>query len=165
MGELIKDFSPSCVRLTEHFEGVVLHKYDDGVGKITIGIGHAIKPGETFPEKITPEFARELLMKDLQVAKNAILKNVKVPLNQCQFDALGVFIFNVGASAFASSTLLKKLNAGDYEGASKEFIRWNKGRVKGVLVEMPGLTRRRFAEQKLFNSNPAFGDPLKFIIQ
>jgi len=165
VGELIRDFSHNCVRLTEHFEGTVLHKYDDGVGKITIGIGHMIKPGETFPEKITAEFARELLMKDLQVAKNAILKNVKVPLNQCQFDALGVFIFNVGANAFANSTLLKKLNSKDYNGASKELIRWNKGRIKGVVSEMPGLTRRRVAEQKLFNSDPSVSDPLKSIIK
>lgn len=164
MGELVKNFSDNCIRLTEHFEGAVLHKYDDGVGKITIGIGHMIKPGEIFPEKITYEFAKELLMKDLQVAKNAILKNVRVPLNQHQFDALGVFIFNVGANAFEGSTLLKKLNAGDLDGASKEFIRWNKGRVKGVLSEMPGLTRRRVAEQKLFNSNPSLNNPLKFII-
>lgn len=104
-------------------------------------------------------------MKDLQVAKNAILKNVKVPLNQCQFDALGVFIFNVGANAFANSTLLKKLNSKDYDGASKEFIRWNKGRVKGVLSEMPGLTRRRVAEQKLFSADPSATDPLKFLVK
>lgn len=165
MGQLVNDFSPNCGKLTEYFEGVVLHKYDDGVGKITIGIGHAIKPGEVFPEKITAEFARELLKKDLQSAKNAILKYVKVPLSQNQFDALGVFIFNIGGGAFASSTLLKKLNEKDYEGASKEFVRWNKGRVKGNLVEMPGLTRRRLAEQKLFNTEPSVADPLKSIIQ
>lgn len=165
MGQLVNDFSPNCGKLTEYFEGVVLHKYDDGVGKITIGIGHAIKPGEVFPEKITAEYARELLKKDLQSAKNAILKYVKVPLNQNQFDALGVFIFNIGGGAFASSTLLKKLNEKDYDGASKEFVRWNKGRVKGNLVEMPGLTRRRLAEQKLFNTDPSVADPLKSIIQ
>jgi lysozyme len=71
---------------------------------------------------------------------------VKVPLAQGQFDALVSFSFNVGLGALGSSTLLRKLNAGDYRGAAAEFPRWNK--AGGKVYE--GLTRRRAAERSLF---------------
>lgn len=73
---------------------------------------------------------------------------VKVPLNQNQFDALVSFAFNLGLGNLKSSTLLKKLNASDYIGASKEFERWN--RAGGKVLN--GLTRRRIAERDLFLS-------------
>ena len=154
MAQLIKEISKNGVALIKNFEGFSATKYDDGVGVMTIGYGHAIKKTEVFNKPISMQEAEAILVKDLAAVDAAISKWVTVPLNQNQYDAIGSFIFNLGAGSFAGSTLLKKLNAKDYEGASKEFIRWNKGRVKGALVEMPGLTRRRLAEQKLFATGP-----------
>lgn len=165
MAQLIKEISKNGVVLIKHFEGFSATKYDDGVGVMTIGYGHAIKKGEVFDKPISMQEAEAILIKDLATVDVAISKWVTVPLNQNQYDAIGSFIFNLGTGNFAGSTLLKKLNAKDYEGASKEFIRWNKGRVKGVLVEMPGLTRRRLAEQKLFTTGPEVQDPLKNILK
>lgn len=80
-------------------------------------------------------------------------RNVKVPLSQGQFDALTSFTFNLGAGALASSTLLKKLNAGDCAGAQKEFGRW----VHAGGEVLQGLVRRRAAEAKLFGNNAPGG--------
>ena len=81
-------------------------------------------------------------------AEAAINGRVTVPLTQPQFDALVSFVFNVGAGAFRKSTLLKKLNAGDYAEATAEFPRW----VKGGGKTLPGLVVRRAAEMLLFGS-------------
>ena len=134
MAQLIKEISKNGVALIKNFEGFSATKYDDGVGVMTIGYGHAIKKAEIFNKPISMQEAEAILVKDLAAVDAAISKWVTVPLNQNQYDAIGSFVFNLGVGNFAGSTLLKKLNAKDYEGASKEFIRWNKGRVNGVLV-------------------------------
>ena len=72
---------------------------------------------------------------------------VTVPLNQCQFDALCSFVYNLGGNALKSSTLLKVLNTGAYNDVPAQILRWNKAGGK-VLT---GLTRRRTAEAALFN--------------
>lgn len=130
--------------LIQEFEGCKLDAYKCPAGIWTIGIGHTkdVKEGD----KITDSQALDLLREDVKWVENAINDHVKVKINQNQFDALSAFIFNVGAGAFSLSTLLKKLNAGDYEGAANEFPRWNKANGK----ELPGLTRRRAAEKALF---------------
>lgn len=132
--------------IKEH-EGIELKAYPDpGTGgePWTIGVGHTggVSPGDT----CTVEQAMEWLREDVAEAEQAIRQNVHVALNQDQFDALVSFIFNVGGGAFKNSTLLRKLNLGDYEGAENEFQRWNKagGRV------LAGLTKRRLAEEALF---------------
>lgn len=126
-------------------EGLVLHVYDDGVGFATIGYGHLIKPGESFTE-ITEAEATELLRRDVAVAERAVNRLVKVPVTQDQFDALVSFTFNLGEGSLERSTLLKKLNAGDYNGAANEFPRWVRagGRV------LAGLVNRRNDERELF---------------
>lgn len=126
------------------FEGVRLKAYDDGVGVWTIGVGHTagVKRGDV----ITMAQVDEFLRSDLKDAEDAVNNSVKVPLTQGQFDSLVSFVFNLGAGAFRGSTLLKKLNAGDYVGAGDEFLKWNKagGRV------MAGLVKRRAAERTMF---------------
>ena len=118
----------------------------------TIGFGstEGVKMGYT----ITPPKALERLMRDVGVAESAIGKCVKVPLYQHEYDAFTSFAFNVGTSAFCSSTLVKKLNQGDYDGACEEILRWNKqkridsnGRV--YYVELRGLTNRRKSEYEI----------------
>lgn len=100
---------------------------------------------------ITKEEATTYLRFDVVDAEKLVTKSVTVPLTQGQFDALVDFVYNLGSGAFLGSTLLKVLNNGDYSTASNEFLKWNKARVDGILKELPGLTKRRKAEQVLFN--------------
>jgi lysozyme len=133
--------------LIRRFEGLVLHAYLCPAEKLTIGYGHT-GPDVTKGMRIDAERAGTLLEIDCMKCEAAIDKLVKVPLTQGQYDALVSFTFNLGAGALKSSTLLKKLNAKNYEGALAEFIRWNK------VGSMPyqGLTARREAEQEIFIS-------------
>ena len=133
--------------ITKH-EGVRLTTYKDVAGYPTIGVGHLILEGEVFDEPLSAQAVFDLLRKDLVVAEDAVLKNVKVELKQHEFDALVSFVFNVGAGAFASSTLLKLLNGEDRDGAAKQFLRWNKAGGK----EVAGLSKRRDKERLLFLS-------------
>ena len=132
------------------FEKVRLIAYDDGCGVWTLGVGRTkdVKRGDVCSAKQAFDwFAAELAQYGYVV--NAC---VSQPLTQCQFDALTSFTYNVGATALRSSTLLRLLNAGDYTGAAAQFPRWNKGTVNNKLVELAGLTLRRKAEQKIFET-------------
>ncbi|MBS9438656.1 lysozyme [Photorhabdus noenieputensis] len=128
------------------YEGLSLTAYRCAAGVWTIGYGHTygVKPGDAITERQVEQF----LLEDLAPVYITIETNVKVPLTQGQFDALCSFIFNCGAGAFIRSTLLKKLNAGDYKGAAGQFMEWNKagGRV------LPGLDARRASEKSMFLS-------------
>lgn len=136
--------------LVKLFEGIKLKPYLDGGGVATIGIGtteyedgRKVTLNDT---AISKERANDLLSHFLIKFCSAVESNVKVELTDNQFSALVVFCYNVGSSAFLKSTLLKKLNKYDVEGASNEFLRWDKD--NGVVVK--GLTRRRKAERDLF---------------
>lgn len=136
--------SVNCINLIKRYEGLRLTAYKCPSGVWTIGYGHTkgVKKGM----KISPNKALTLLKEDLVVYENAVNKYVKVPLKQNQFDALVSFTFNCGVGAFRTSTLLKKLNKKDYNGASNEFSRWNKSNGK----VLKGLVRRRKEEKVLF---------------
>ena len=99
-------------------------------------------------QKITAAEAELLLTVDLSRFEIGVSKLVKVFLNQNQFDALVCFSFNLGLGSLGGSTLLKKLNLGDYTGASLEFPKWT--HAGGVIL--PGLVKRRAAEKALFLS-------------
>ncbi|HAK9115445.1 TPA: lysozyme, partial [Salmonella enterica] len=103
-----------------------------------------VKPGMMIDEAT----AERLLNTGLVGYENDVSRLVKVKLTQGQFDALVSFAYNLGARTLSSSTLLRKLNAGDYAGAADEFLRWNKAGGK----VLNGLTRRREAERALFLS-------------
>ena len=137
--------------LIQEFEGTRLSAYTDpGTGgePITIGTGHTggVKLGDT----CTEEQALEWLRVDCVKAERAIDLVVSVPLNQNQRDALISLVYNIGAANFSNSTLLRLLNAGDYESVHNQFKRWNKAGGK-VLA---GLVRRRAAEASLFAEPP-----------
>ena len=106
----------------------------------TIGFGttEGVKPND----RTTPVKALERALSDVQKFEGALKKCVKVPLYQHEYDAYISFSYNVGSTNFCRSTLVKKLNLKDYEGACKELLRWN--RVKGRIVD--GLTNRRKKE-------------------
>lgn len=137
------------VELICHFEGLKLERYRDAVGLWTIGYGHLILKTEMEKLiKITTGEAKTLLRKDLRRTEQGVQKLVSASVTQNQFDALVSFAFNLGVGSLKKSTLLRKLNAGDVQGAALQFKSWNKAGGK-VLT---GLTRRREAEMKLFLS-------------
>jgi lysozyme len=135
------------------FEGFRSGLYDDPAGHSSIGYGHLVHLGPTngredeeFRRGISQERALELLRSDADDAALAVRRKVLVPLTRKQFDALVSFVFNVGETAFAESTLLRELNAGRYEAVPVELNRW----VKAGGRTLPGLVRRRGAEGVLF---------------
>lgn len=146
--------SDNGIALLKKFEGVKLHAYKDAVGVWTIGYGHTSMAGDptvTAGLTITQAEAEDILRSDLVKYEKPVNELVKVPLTQNQFDALVSFTYNLGAGNLKSSTLLRKLNAGDYEGAAAQFAVWDKasGRV------LNGLVTRRAAEAALFRKADA----------
>lgn len=148
--------------LIEKYEGLILQSYDDANdhivpaggssrGTLTIGYGHTSAAGtpKVVPGmKITKEQADTILASDLQKVEADVTRLVKVPLTQNQFDALVSFHFNTGS--LGKSTVLRKLNAGDVQGAADGFMMYTRGRVNGQLVPMKGLVTRRNEEKALF---------------
>lgn len=154
--------------VTENIEGLIARlegwrdaPYQDEAGLWTIGFGHLIVPGDGFwhpdfnpggKKKITLEEGRALYDRDSATAAHAVDSHVYVPLSAAQRTALISLVFNIGAGNFAGSTLLRKLNAGDYQGAADQFDVWNKVRdkVSGALVVSAGLVSRRAQEKEIF---------------
>ena len=144
----------AALALIEEFEGFSPVWYPDvvhGLKVATIGFGHPDAAGHPKYEHdknltITKADGRLILARDLARYEADVTRLVKVPLNENQFGALVSFTYNLGAGNLASSTLLRKLNAGDYTGAAGEFPKW----VKAGGKTLNGLVRRRAAEQALF---------------
>jgi len=135
--------SPKGLELIKSHESLQLNAYLCPAKVWTIGYGHT---GDVVRgQRITEAEADKLLLNDLQRFEKAV-NAVTAPLDQGQYDALVSFAFNVGVGAFRSSTLLRLLNHGDYEGAAGQFKRWNKGGGK----VLPGLVRRREEERAMF---------------
>ncbi|MBV8598904.1 MAG: lysozyme [Actinobacteria bacterium] len=153
IGEAASDVSADGVRFIARFEGFRPRLYDDAAGNCTIGFGHLVHEGPTDgsepPELlagITRARALELLRADAARAAAAVRDAVRVPLSQCRFDALTSFAYNVGPGAFAESTLLRRLNEGDYAAVPGELARW----TSAGGATLAGLVRRRAAEGRLF---------------
>lgn len=152
-------------------EGIELKPYDmepDIAGVDTIGIGHLLTDDEhdtgqiniagmlvPWRNGITKEQAELLLMQDLAEYVASVKHAVRVPLTDNQQAALVSFAFNVGTGAFTRSTLLAKLNAGDFAAVPAELARWNKQTyvVDGKKVKrvVPGLTNRRNLEIRMWS--------------
>lgn len=122
------------------YEGYRSEAYKDIAGVPTIGYGETagVKMGDT----TTPERALVQLLSSTEKHADAIRECIKVPLYQYEFDAYVSLAYNIGTSAFCSSTLVKKLNQGDYQGACEQIKRWNKS--KGKVIQ--GLVNRRESE-------------------
>ena len=142
--------------LIQTYEGFSGKAYKCPNRILTIGWGHTqgVKKGDV----CSKEQALIYLRQDLAVAADAVNRLVTVPLNQNQFDALCDFVFNIGAKKFKTSTLLKKLNQSDYQGAANQFSRWVYGGDQDGDGDvdrkdaLPGLIKRRKAEKNLFLS-------------
>lgn len=138
------------IGVQEAARGPNLSVYLDQGGNPTIGYGHLLKPGESFPDGITADQASQMLAQDVAAAERIVRRRVTADLTQAQFDALVSFTYNEGERHLARSTLLARLNAGDYDGAAGHFADWDEVRVNDVLVYSPGLAARRERERNLF---------------
>jgi lysozyme len=144
------EVSQRGIDLIKKFEGFKSTAYQDVIGVWTIGYGttridgRPVRPGMMCSREQAEEWLRNDVNEYLAEAEPYI--NPDANLTQNQVDAIASFIYNIGVSNFKKSTLLRLINEGDMDGASKEFIRWNKAGGK----EFPGLTRRRLAETELF---------------
>lgn len=152
-------------RIKEYFEGREYKAYKDPLSKdglpITIGIGHTgpeVHMGLVWDDKqIDDAFAA-----DIAKFEDIANREIKVTVNQHQFDAFVSILFNVGPGSNVKdgiirlksgepSTLLRKLNAGDYTGCANEFTKWCRGGGGKSL----GLYRRRMAEKLVFGGESA----------
>ncbi|KAI9800263.1 MAG: hypothetical protein M1833_003377 [Piccolia ochrophora] len=143
-----KDLSPNGVTFISGFEGFRSNFYNDAAGVKTIGYGHACQPDSScnsIKPPITEPEGKELLKKDAVRFVKCVNDNVKVTLNQNQFDALVSFAFNLGCGNLQN--IAENLNRNDFTGATNRMKEYN--RAGGQVLA--GLTRRRQAEVDLFN--------------
>ena len=138
--------SQGGLALIKKFEGCRLESYRCSANVLTIGYGHTGGVLET--DVITQDDADKLLEEDIAKFEKYVNDNVTVELNQSQFDALVAWTFNLGVGNLRQSTMLRKLNEGDYQSVPSEMNRWNKAGGK----TLDGLIRRRKAEGLLFES-------------
>ena len=124
-------------------EGYVDHTYKDVVGVPTIGFGETknVKMGE----KTDVVRSLRVLEDSMNDHAKGMVSCIKVPISQGEFDAYLDFTYNVGVGNFCSSTLNQKLNAGQYDAACQELLRWN--RAGGRVI--PALTKRRQEEYQI----------------
>lgn len=148
--------SSEGLRLIEEFEGFRPTLYDDLAGDCTIGYGTLVHLGPRngelrewpYLDGINRAEAEQLLQAHVQQIEGSLERLVKVALNQAQFDALVAFIYNVGLGTFSRSTLLKKLNAGEYAAVPSELMRY----VYAGNKPAAGLVARRTREAELWRS-------------
>lgn len=143
--------SQNCINLIKMYEGYKAKAYLCPAGVVTIGFGSTMyQDGKkiNIGDTINEDQGNELLMWEL---KNKSISLQGLNLNQNQFDSCLSFIYNLGVGAFAKSTLKKKILINPNDPTIKdEFMKWNKARVGGQLMELKGLTRRRISEAQLY---------------
>jgi len=143
--------SQKGLKLIKEFEGFKDYTYICPAGVPTIGYGTTLIEGIPVYMGMTITESQASKLLEAQVNDQyaaAVIRNVKVPLNQNQFDALVSWTYNLGEGALKSSTMLKLLNQGDYASVPAQMMRWTKANG----VDLPGLVRRRKAEADLFRS-------------
>ena len=136
--------SRTGIELLKHFEGCELKAYQDSVGVWTIGYGHTKGIYEGL--EITQSEAEKMLQDELPEYEGYITDKVVPMLQQHEYDALVCWVYNLGPTNLSSSTLLKRLNAGEFKDVPFQMKRWDKAGGQPLL----GLTRRRNAEALLF---------------
>lgn len=140
------------VTILKPFEKYMQYVYPDIAGIDTVGYGHVVLEGEDFSQGLSEPDATYLLWLDAETRFDQIDPVIQVELTVNQYAAILSLVFNIGVNAFKNSTLLRKLNAGDFDGAAEQFMVWNKARVGGVLTVVRGLTNRRLSEKEVFES-------------
>ena len=145
--------SSKGLELIKEFEGFSANAYLCPAKIPTIGYGNTfyangtkVKLGEQISKTDALELLEKVVNKDFA---DKIFPLIKVKVSQNEFDAMVSLAYNIGVGNFSKSTLLKKVNSGDFDGASNEFLKWNKSGGKELL----GLTKRRKREYDLFKIN------------
>jgi len=151
MSESIKKVSEKGIAyLIEREGGMILIVHDDGFGFPTVGVGHLVLPEDNLKigDKITIERGNKLLQGDLMISREAVERCVKPELSQAEFDALCIWVFNIGIGNFKNSTLLKRLNTDEDKNqvVKDELPKWR--RVGGEIVN--GLYNRRIDTVQMF---------------
>jgi GH24 family phage-related lysozyme (muramidase) len=150
-----------CFKLIKKWEGLhrkrndgLIEAYVDPVGIWTIGFGsirHWDLDRPILPTDVITEVTAERWLKlEVEQVAEDVDRLIKVSLTQGMFDALVSLVYNIGIGAFGESTILRKINARDYEGAAREFDRWVHGTDNGVRKVFPGLVNRRNEEEAMF---------------
>lgn len=137
--------SATGIEFIKKKEGFRSKPYNDA-GKVSIGYGTNVRKGEY--TSITEQQALSLMMKKIEVVENVLKRSIKVPVTQNQWDSLVSLGYNIGEGALGSSTLLKKLNSGDVQGAANEFDAWRMSEKK----VNKNLVARRSEEKRIFMS-------------
>jgi lysozyme len=140
------NLSAAGLELIKRSEGFRSKTYLDVAGYPTIGYGHRLEHNEHYPDGICEAEADVILRWDIRESEQTVAGLVKVPLTQGQFDALVDFTFNLGSGRLSSSTLLRDLNAGKYEEAAEQLLRWD----HAGNHEIASLKARREAEFRLW---------------
>jgi lysozyme len=155
--------SQKCIEQIKKDEGVRNRPYQCPALLWTIGVGHVIDPNHAkvpladrkqlpipagWDMVLSAEEIDEILRKDLARFEAGVLRLIKVPLTQGQFDALVSFSFNVGLGNLQNSTLRMKVNRSEFEAAAEQFLVWTKAGGK----VLPGLVKRRTHEKEMFES-------------
>lgn len=135
------------LKIIEDSEGLRLEAYNAG-GHWLIGYGHSrtAEAGMT----ITESQAKQLLREDVRASEDAVKRMVLVPVNENQFSAMVSLAYNLGEGGFSGTTVLERVNAGDYQGAADGFLLHDRARINGELQSVPHLTERREKERALF---------------
>ena len=155
--------SQKCIEQIKKDEGVRNRPYQCPALLWTVGVGHVIDPNHAkvpladrkqlpiptgWDRVLSAEEIDEILRKDLARFEAGVLRLIKVPLTQGQFDALVSFSFNVGLGNLQNSTLRMKVNRSEFEAAAEQFLVWTKAGGK----VLPGLVKRRTHEKEMFES-------------
>lgn len=176
MSKTFLELTPRGLKALSQWEGRINYVYDDAVyptkpykagtkikGNLTAGVGHLLSRGnDIFSEAnkwighhIPDAVIDKWLDDDTDAAERAVDQLVRVPLHPYQRDVMISFVFNIGVSAFERSTLLKKLNRGDYAAVPKELMKWVKTTINGKKVTSDGLVARRSQEVTYWLSGEA----------
>lgn len=160
--DMNRRINQKSIDLIKSFEGFYPRAYKCPAGVWTIGFGTTSTKAGGHDDGtihdgmvVTMDEAEEFLRQDLEHFEGVVDDLVKVDVNDDMFGSLVSFAYNCGEGNLKASTLLEKVNEGDFAGAAKQFLRWNKARnSRGVFVPLNGLTRRRASESRLFEGIP-----------
>lgn len=146
-------FSPRGVVFLQTLEGCDLHPYRDSAGVLTVGYGTVLSPKHPlYGKPINQDIANDLFRMKIGEINETLRLRIERSVMQCQYDSLVSFCYNVGTQRLITSTMLKRINQGDFVGAEEAMAWFDKitDPITKKKVVCPGLVNRRRCERKLF---------------